>query len=146
MRYSPELATEHDVMESGHSDQVTEGIRVRVSAQFMPDESDADRRQFVFVYRVLVSNEGTEWAKLVSRRWEITDANGEVELVEGPGVVGEQPELAPGDEHEYRSYCPLRTHWGTMEGHYVMQREDGSTFEARIGRFFLSESTRLAQS
>ena len=106
-------------MQSGHSDVTTEGIRVRVSAQYVPAQSDPDHRKFLFVYRVVIANEGSRWAKLLSRRWVITDGNGEVEVVEGPGVVGEQPELAPGESHEYTSHCPLSTSWGTMEGHFV---------------------------
>ena len=133
-------------MENGHSDETTEGIRVRVSAQYLPERSAPERRQFLFVYRVQIENVGDQWAKLASRRWVITDGNGEVNVVEGPGVVGETPELSPGDRHEYMSGCPLQTHWGTMEGHYVMEREDGSTFEARVGRFFLAKNTELAPS
>lgn len=133
-------------MEDGNSDIITDGIRVQVSAQYVPGESDPDRRHYTFVYKVVIRNEGDEWAKLLSRRWTITDANGEVEVVEGPGVVGAQPELEPGEAHEYMSHCPLRTHWGTMEGHFVMQRKSGETFQAEIGRFFLSETTRLEKA
>ncbi len=133
-------------METGHSDFTTQGIRVRVSAQFVPERSDPEHRQFLFVYKVRISNQGERWAKLRSRRWVITDAFGETEIVEGPGVIGEEPELEPGMSHEYMSGCPLRTSWGTMEGHYVMQREDGETFEAKIGRFFLTEKTKLQKS
>lgn len=133
-------------METGHSDVTTQGIRIVVSAQYLPEQSVPEQRRYFFVYRVNISNEGTRWAKLLSRRWVITDADGEIEVVEGPGVVGEQPELAPGDTHEYMSGCPLRTTWGTMEGHYVMQREGGGTFNAKIGRFFLTQNTELLAS
>lgn len=133
-------------METGHSDVTTQGIRILVSAQYLPEQSVPEQRRYFFVYRVNISNEGERWAKLLSRRWVITDGDGEIEVVEGPGVVGEQPELEPGESHEYMSGCPLRTTWGTMEGHYVMQREDGETFEARIGRFFLTQNTELLAS
>ena len=133
-------------MNNGHSDTSTHGIRVRVSAQFIPEQSDADIKRYAFAYRVHITNEGQQWAKLLSRRWVITDSIGEVEVVEGPGVVGEQPELEPGDGFEYMSGCPLSTSWGTMEGHYVMQREEGSTFEAEVGRFFLTKDTTLVES
>jgi len=133
-------------MNRGHSDTMTEGIRIRVSAQYLPEQSLPDHRRYAFVYRVRISNEGDEWAKLLSRRWVIRDAVGETEVVEGPGVVGETPELEPGQSHEYLSGCPLPTPWGTMEGHYVMQRRDGRSFEAAIGRFFLTQTTELFSS
>jgi ApaG protein len=127
--------------ESGHSETVTDGIRVRVGAQFVPDQSDPDRRHFVFAYRVVLRNEGEHRAKLVSRHWIIRDANNDVREVRGPGVVGKYPDLAPGESFEYVSGCPLATSWGTMEGSYQMQREDGGTFDVHIGRFFLAPNT-----
>ena len=133
-------------MTNGHSDQTTEGIRIQVSAQYLPEQSAPDQRRYAYVYRVRITNEGEEWAKLLSRRWVIRDADGETEVVEGPGVIGETPELEPGDSHEYMSSCPLPTEWGTMEGHYVMQRRDGRTFDAAIGRFFLTRTTELFSS
>lgn len=128
-------------MQSGHSDQVTEGIRVRVAAQFLPERSSPDHSQYFFVYRVRISNEGEAWAKLRSRYWLITDANGKREEVDGPGVVGDFPELAPGESYEYMSGCPLTTEWGTMEGHFVFEREGGEQFQAGVGRFFLALTT-----
>lgn len=128
-------------MQSGHSNVCTEGIRVRVAAQFLPERSAPEAGQFFFVYRVQIANEGDRKAKLLSRYWKITDGQGAVEEVEGPGVVGETPELAPGESYEYMSGCPLGTEWGTMEGCYVFEREDGSRFEAEIGRFFLALTT-----
>jgi len=124
--------------QSGHSDVVTEGVRVQVASQFLPDRSDPEHMSYVFVYRVRIRNEGEAVVTLRSRRWVITDADGAVEIVEGPGVVGEEPRLSPGQQHEYMSGCPLETSWGTMEGHYTMEREDGSTFDAQVGRFFLA--------
>jgi ApaG protein len=124
--------------QSGHSDVVTHDVRVQAASQFLPERSAPEKLQYVFVYRVRISNEGDEPATLRSRRWVITDADGEIEIVEGPGVVGEEPRLESGASHEYMSGCPLETSWGTMEGHFVMEREDGSTFEAQVGRFFLA--------
>jgi ApaG protein len=128
-------------MQSGHSDTVTEGIRIRVAAQLLPERSSPEHGQFFFIYRVRISNEGTEWAKLLSRYWKITDSDGQIEEVEGPGVVGDLPELGPDESYEYTSGCPLTTEWGTMEGHYVFERASGSRFEAAIGRFFLALTT-----
>lgn len=127
-------------MAKGHSDQTTEGIRVRVAAEYLPEHSDPERRRWVYAYRVVLTNLGGKRAKLVSRHWVIRDANNDVREVRGPGVVGEQPDLAPGESFTYTSACPLTTEWGTMEGSYRMVREDGSPFEARIARFFLART------
>lgn len=124
--------------QSGHSDVLTEGVRVKVAAQYLPDQSSPEKLHHLFTYRVRIYNEGTAPVTLRSRRWVITDGDGEVEIVEGPGVVGEEPLLIPGAMHEYMSGCPLQTSWGTMEGHYVMERADGSRFQAQVGRFFLA--------
>ncbi len=126
--------------QSGHSDEVTEGIRVRVGAQFLPEHSDPSEGRYTFVYRVVLRNEGDRWARLCSRHWIILDADNHLEEVRGPGVVGHFPELAPGESFDYVSGCPLSTPWGTMEGSFEMEREDGSRFQARVGRFFLAET------
>ena len=129
------------------SDTVTQGIRVQAQAQFLPSESDSERRHYVWAYRIVITNEGTQGARLKSRHWVIIDANGQREEVRGPGVVGKTPTLGPGGRFEYTSGCPLRTTWGTMEGAYVMEREDGERFEASIGRFLLVPATsKVAKS
>jgi len=119
------------------SDTTTEGIRVRVAPEYLAGQSNPEAGQYVFGYRVRIVNEGADRAQLISRRWLIIDAEGEEHEVRGPGVVGHQPALAPGEGFEYASYCPLETSWGTMEGAYQMQREDGSMFDAMIDRFYL---------
>jgi len=124
--------------QTGHSDVLTEGIRVQVAAQYLPERSDPDHARHLFAYRVRIRNEGELPATLRTRRWVIIDADGDTEIVEGAGVVGEEPRLEPGDVHEYVSGCPLETTWGTMEGHFGMERDDGSRFEAVVGRFFLA--------
>ena len=120
-----------------NSESTTDGIRVHAAAQFLPNESDPERSQYFFVYRIRVTNDGDQGAQLLSRHWVILDAHNRREDVRGEGVVGKQPELAPGEMFEYQSYCPLRTEWGTMEGSYTFCREDGSEFEVQVGRFFL---------
>ena len=127
--------------ETGHSDVTTEGIRVRVAAEFLPEESDAEAKRFAFVYRVVIDNVGVESAKLLARHWIVTDALGETRHVRGPGVVGQQPDLEPGASFEYKSGCELPTAWGTMEGRYLMLRPSGEQFGVEIGRFFLAERT-----
>jgi ApaG protein len=125
-------------IEKGHSDTTTAGIRVRVGAQYVPEHSDPERPAYVFAYRVVIENEGPEWAQLLERHWVIVDARGERREVRGPGVVGEQPELAAGGRFEYVSGAQLTTSWGSMEGSYTLARTDGTRFDARIGRFFLA--------
>lgn len=127
-------------MHAGHSDTTTDGIRVRVAAQYLPDQSEPGRHHFMYVYRVILTNEGTRRAKLLSRHWVIRDANNESWEVRGPGVIGKHPELGPGESFEYMSGCPLPTEWGTMEGSYRMTRDSGEEFEVRIGRFFLARN------
>lgn len=127
--------------QTGHSEALTEGIRVRVGSQYLPEQSDPAMGRHCFVYRVVISNEGERWAKLLSRHWLIRDADNHLEEVRGPGVVGFQPAIEPGESFDYVSGCPLRTPWGTMEGSFEMLRQDGSRFQARIARFFLAQTT-----
>lgn len=122
----------------GHSDVTSDGVRVRVGAQFLADQSDPALSRYVYAYRVRIANVGEQPAKLLGRHWVIVDALGEQREVRGPGVVGKQPDLSPGGSFEYVSGCQLTTEWGTMEGSYRMVRPDGSQFEASIGRFFLA--------
>ncbi len=120
------------------SDITTEGIRVGATAFYLPQESEPEKKRYVFGYRVVIVNDGSRTATLRTRRWKIIDAKGNVEEVRGEGVVGEQPRLAPGAAFKYTSYCPLPTEWGTMEGSYQFERENGEKFEAKIGRFYLA--------
>ncbi|HVO26603.1 MAG TPA: Co2+/Mg2+ efflux protein ApaG [Candidatus Margulisiibacteriota bacterium] len=121
------------------SEAITRGIRIQVQSRYVPERSQPQQSQWFFVYHVRISNEGTEPAQLVSRHWIITDANGHVEEVKGPGVVGKQPMLGPGEEFEYTSFCPLPTPFGTMHGTYQMVTPDGRTFDAEIAPFSLAE-------
>jgi ApaG protein len=120
------------------SDTTTRGIRIRVESAYIADRSLPEDQYYFFTYHVTVTNEGTEAAQLVSREWIITDADGNVERVKGPGVVGQQPRLAPGTSFEYTSFCPLRTPLGTMHGSYTMTTDDGESFEAEIDPFTLA--------
>jgi ApaG protein len=119
------------------SNAITNGIRVSVSSNYIPAQSAPKARRYVFAYTVRIANEGTESAQLKSRHWIITDGNGKVEQVRGPGVVGEQPMLRPGEHFEYTSGCVLETPRGSMEGTYQMVRSDGSEFDATIAPFAL---------
>jgi ApaG protein len=119
------------------SNAITNGIRVTVTSNYIPAQSAPKARRYVFAYTVRIANEGTESAQLKSRHWIITDGNGKVEQVRGPGVVGEQPMLRPGEHFEYTSGCVLETPRGSMEGTYQMVRSDGSEFDASIAPFAL---------
>lgn len=118
---------------------VTEGIRVTVEAMYLADRSQPEDNSFAFAYMVTIANEGRRRVQLMRRHWIITDGNGEVREVEGPGVVGEQPVLDAGDVHEYTSGAVLTTPVGTMEGTYEMHEPDGRVFRAAIPRFTLQK-------
>jgi ApaG protein len=119
------------------SNALTNGIRVTVSTVYVPAQSSPKSRRYVFAYTVKIANEGEETAQLKSRHWIITDGNGKIEQVRGPGVVGEQPVLKPGEHFEYTSGCVLETPRGSMEGTYQMVRQNGSEFDATIAPFAL---------
>ena len=122
---------------------MTRGIRIQVKSTYLSDRSSPRDSQYLFAYQVRISNEGTTTAQLVSREWIITSAEGDVERVKGPGVVGEQPVLAPGGSFEYTSYCPLKTSVGSMHGSYQMVTADGEQFDAQIAPFTLAVPNAL---
>jgi ApaG protein len=120
------------------SDTTTQGIRVQVESLYDEDRSAPQENYYFFAYRVRISNVGSEAAQLLSREWIITDATGYQQLVQGPGVVGEQPVLAPGEAFEYTSFCPISTPVGSMHGFYRMVRGNGEAFDAVIAPFSLA--------
>jgi ApaG protein len=111
---------------------------VTVSPRFLPDQSDPERGHYLFVYTIRIVNSGDVRAQLISRHWIITDGEQHVEHVRGPGVVGEQPHLSPGEAFEYTSGCPLGTPFGSMQGSYQCVADDGTAFEVPIPEFLLS--------
>ena len=121
------------------SEAVTRGVRVHVRSQYSPEKSRPAENEWLFLYTVTISNEGNEPVRLLTRHWIITDGTGRVEEVRGPGVVGQQPSLEPGQSFEYTSSCPLSTPFGVMEGSYQMVLGSGETFDAKIAPFTLSE-------
>ncbi len=116
---------------------VTHGIEVAVEPFYLKDQSSPDENRFVWAYRVTIDNRSGRFVQLLSRYWRITDSNGKVEEVRGAGVVGEQPELNPGDSYQYTSGCPLATPSGVMVGSYTMRTQDGGTFDVAIPAFSL---------
>ena len=125
------------------SEAVTRNIRVSTMAQFVEQRSQPEEGLWFFAYRVQLENLGNETVQLLSRHWVITDGEGRVEEVRGPGVVGEQPVLGPGDLFHYTSACPLATPFGTMHGSYQMITTDGERFDAVIAPFLLSVPNSL---
>ena len=116
---------------------VTQNISVTVEPMFLDHQSDPDEARYVWAYRILIENQSNMTVQLQSRYWKITDQNGRIEEVHGPGVVGEQPILNPGDSYSYQSGCPLKTPSGTMVGRYQMRDGDGRNFEIDIPAFSL---------
>jgi ApaG protein len=114
-------------------------IRVDVETNFVDEQSDPRERRFVFAYTITIRNEGPVPARLMTRHWIITDATGHVEEVRGPGVVGKQPVLGPGQSFQYTSGCPLHTPFGTMHGSYQMVTQSGESFDVEVAPFALSE-------
>lgn len=113
-------------------------IGVAAVPRFLEEQSQPAQGRYAFAYTITIRNEGALPAKLLTRHWVITDANGKVEEVRGPGVVGEHPHLAPGEAFEYTSGAVLETPVGTMQGSYQMVADDGTAFDAPIPRFTLS--------
>ncbi|MEO6040653.1 MAG: Co2+/Mg2+ efflux protein ApaG [Croceibacterium sp.] len=117
---------------------LTAGVTVRVAANFMPDQSRVEAGRWFWVYHIRLENHRDDTVQLLTRHWRITDARGNVNVVDGEGVVGETPILPPGAAHDYVSGCELTTRHGTMEGHYTFAREDGTLFPVAIPFFPLA--------
>lgn len=115
----------------------TRGVTVRVSVSFLPEQSEPARGRWFWAYHVRIENDGPAAVQLLTRHWIITDGRGARHAVEGEGVVGEQPAIAPGASFDYVSGCPLPTPTGRMEGSYHVIAEDGSAFDVAIPRFAL---------
>jgi ApaG protein len=116
---------------------------VQVQPRYLAEQSEPEEGRYLFAYTVTIRNTGEVAAQLVSRHWIITDADGQIEEVRGPGVVGEQPVLQPGQVFQYTSGCPLPTAVGSMHGSYQCIAEDGTAFEAPIQEFVLSAPRAL---
>ena len=115
----------------------TENIKVIVRPIYLDGQSDMLEKKFVFAYFIRIENHGGEKVQLLRRHWCISDAKGNVEEVDGMGVIGEQPFILPGEAHEYNSYCILKWFEGTMEGSYEMRHEGGNEFSVQIPKFLL---------
>lgn len=115
----------------------TNGLKVDVETYYVPEKSVPAMNQYLFGYEITITNENPEPVQLLHRHWTITDALGRVEEVKGPGVVGKQPRLKPGDSFTYDSFCPLTTPFGSMRGTYKMMRDNGEFFDVEVPLFSL---------
>jgi len=120
------------------SEQKNSNIQIQVDSRFLEGQSNPAKARYVFAYTIHIRNDGEVAAKLLKRRWLITDANGKVQEVQGDGVVGEHPYLQPGQEYEYTSGTILETPVGSMEGSYLMESDNGGTFKAPVPPFRLA--------
>ena len=123
---------------------LTDGITVRVAVNFLPEQSRIEAGKWFWVYHIRIENDSTQTVQLLTRHWRITDARGMINIVEGEGVVGEQPVLHPGQSHDYVSGCPLTSPHGKMEGHYTFRSPDGDMLEAAIPCFPLAAPATAA--
>ena len=123
--------------------ETTQGIEIEAEPQFLPHESSAEEKRFIFSYQITITNRGETEVQLLSRHWIITDGKGLVHEVKGPGVVGAQPKLKPGESHQYSSFCPLPTPTGNMRGTFQMVNHLGASFDVRIPLFFLRDLRNL---
>lgn len=124
------------------SDQTTHGVRVGANAFYLPDESTPEDNEYVFGYRIVILNESDRTVTLLTRHWDLIDAGGELREVDGEGVVGQKPRLAPGEAFKYHSFAVLATPWGTMEGSYQFRAEDNQEeLTVKIGRFYLTQES-----
>lgn len=124
----------------------THGIQVDVESRFVPERSNAERAEFFFAYEIRITNTTSNRVRLLNRHWIITDGWGRIEEVKGPGVIGQQPWIGPGESFEYESFCPLSTPTGTMRGTYEMTSGEMTAGDAQpktvaveIPQFFLVE-------
>lgn len=113
-------------------------IKVVVTPQYLPDQSNPEEQEYLFAYTVRIANQGEQAAQIISRHWIITDGNHKTHEVRGLGVVGQQPLLGPGETFEYTSGCPLPTPVGTMRGTYHCVGENGIPFDVAIQEFMLA--------
>jgi ApaG protein len=118
----------------------TNGVRIDVDTYYIAEKSVPAMNQYLFGYEITVTNENPEAVQLLHRHWVITDALGRVDEVKGPGVIGKQPRLKPGDSFTYDSFCPLPTPFGSMRGGFKMMRDNGEFFEVEVPLFSLVQS------
>jgi ApaG protein len=114
----------------------TQDIQVEVAPAYVPERSDPEHNQYFYSYKIRITNRGEFSCRVIHRHWKIKDGNGKVYEVQGSGVIGEQPMLAPGESYEYTSFCPLHSPYGNMRGKYQMIDQFGNRFWIDVPVFF----------
>jgi len=123
---------------------ILDDIKINVEAFFLENKSDIEKSLYFFMYKVTISNKSDKIIQLLSRHWEICNANGDINIIEGEGVIGEQPIMKPGSSFQYNSFCPLKTEFGKMTGFYVFKEEGTKNlFKGVIPEFSLVVPTRI---
>ena len=123
---------------------ILDDIKINVEAFFLENKSDIEKSVYFFMYKVAISNQTDKTIQLLSRHWDICDANGDIDIIEGEGVIGEQPIMKPGDSFQYNSFCPLKTEFGKMSGFYIFEEEGTENlFKGLIPEFALVVPTRI---
>jgi len=122
------------------SEIISNGIRVTVNSEYSPSQSQPENNNWLYIYTITISSERHDTVQLLNRHWTITNGDGKTQVVQGPGVVGKQPVLAPGQSFSYSSACPLDTEYGCMHGFYTFADKEGDTFSADIAPFSLAQA------
>ena len=112
-------------------------IEIKTKSEYLPELSDNNKDEFYFAYKIKIYNKSIKKVQLLSRHWNIEDSLGRVKVVDGEGVIGEQPVILPGQHYEYKSFCPLNTNFGVMKGFYTMKDDEGKIFKVAIPEFGL---------
>jgi ApaG protein len=123
--------------------ETTHNVQIDVTPTYLGEQGSPQETQYVFSYRVTITNNGDSAVQLLSRHWIITDGDGKVEEVKGPGVIGEQPIIPPGESHTYESFCPLSTPTGNMRGSYQMKSDSENFIDVKTPLFFLRSDILL---
>ena len=123
---------------------ILDSIKIDVESFFLENKSDIEKSLYFFMYKVSIFNQGDKIIQLISRHWDICDANGDINMIEGEGVIGEQPIIKPGASFQYNSFCPLKTEFGKMSGFYIFKEEGrNALFKGIIPEFSLVVPTRI---
>lgn len=125
--------------------ETTRSVLISVETQYLPEHSQPEQGRFFWAYHITIENQGTDTVQLINRYWRIFDGTGQMQEVRGPGVVGEQPKLQPGEQFKYTSGVPLAVPGGFMSGHYEMRTDSGELFNAIVPPFSLDSPQQTAQ-
>jgi len=123
--------------------EISNKIKIKGKSLFLPDKSNLKNSIYFFVYTIEIKNQSDQEVKLLSRYWNIKDAHGSIDIVQGKGVIGDQPTLKSNESYEYTSFCPLKTAFGSMKGFYIFSKKDGIEFKTKIPEFGLVSPSNI---